>query len=208
MSTRISKKYNTYRRFDGHVLGWERGQVGEGHQATLIEADGTITSFRWRSPKDPIAGDDVTIVLPEKGVSAKPDRPIILLNHTTGDTHVEVNAHTAKSTRRVMLEVGLWAVIASASGALLMHYGTDIQAQIILLVTAALIIFRLAIATRQLNDFERAARRRADEEEVRSETVLSAWKSNAESRRPRIKIEFDETGRPIADRAEIKPSAA
>ena len=108
MSTLITKRHNSYRAIEGAVLGWERGKIGEGHKVQVIEPDNTITSFKWRAPKDPVAGDQVTVVLPETGVSAKPDRAIMILNQTTGETHREVNAHDPNGARSIMVNLVIW----------------------------------------------------------------------------------------------------
>jgi len=201
MSQLIAKRHNTYRRHDGAVLGWERGTVGQGHSVQVIEDDGAITPFNWRSPKDPTAGDQVTIVLPAEGVSAKQDRPIIILNHTTGDTHREVNAHDPKGTRRIMIALFVWVLTAAVITAGILFYATLAQAKIILLLATALIVWRIAIATSHLRMAERAAQRKIDEESLCTEIVIGAWEDNTESRKPRLEIEFDPTGRPLSTEA-------
>lgn len=188
MSTKIQKRYNSYQRIDGVILGWERGRIGEGHQTSVIEEGGHITNFNWRSPKDPTAGDQVTIVLPEEGVTAKPDRPILMLNHTTGDRHVETNAHDPIGGRAIMTNLGAWVLIALVVTTGICFFATIFEAKIIVLVATALIVWRLAIATRELKLDERAARRKLDEEALRSEIVLAEWVSNTESRRPRVDL--------------------
>lgn len=190
MSTKIQKRYNSYKRIDGVILGWERGKVGEGHQASIIDKGGFITGFNWRSPKDPTAGDQVTIVLPEEGVTAKPDRPILMLNHTTGDRHAETNAHDPVGWRAIMTSLCAWILIALAVTAAICFFATIFEAKIIVLLAASLVVWRLAIATRDLRLDERAARRKLDEEALRSEIVMAEWVSNTESRRPRVDLEL------------------
>lgn len=198
MSTIINKRHNSYRLINGVVLGWQRGKVGEGHQVQLIDESNEITGFRWRSPKDPIAGDQVTVVLPEKGVSAKPDRAIMILNHTTGEKHREVNAHDPRGARMIMAHMVIWLTIAAIIAAVLINYAIPQQAQIIVLAAAALMVWRIAIATHKLRQDERAAQRKLDEESVCSDVAMMAWEENTESRKPRLAIDYDERGHPIS----------
>jgi hypothetical protein len=197
MSKIITKRHNSYRLIKGVVLGWQRGKIGEGHQVQVIEADNSITGFRWKSPKDPVAGDQVTVILPEKGVSAKPDRALMILNETTGDTHREINAHDPRGARTIMANMIIWLTIAAIIAVVLINYAIPEQAKIIILAAAALMVWRIAIATYKLREDERAAQRKLDEEAVCSEIVMNAWESNTESRKPRLDIEIDDLGNPI-----------
>lgn len=197
MSTVIPKRHNSYRAIDGAVLGWERGKVGEGHKVQVIEPDNTITSFKWRSPKDPIAGDQVTVVLPESGVSAKPDRAVMILNHTTGETHREVNAHNPYGARSIMVQLVIWLTVAAIVASVLFNLASGLQAQIIILVATALMVWRIAIATYKLRQDEKALQRKLDEEAVCTDVTMTAWEKNTESRKPRMAIDFDGEGNPV-----------
>lgn len=197
MSQVIAKRHNAYRRIDGVVLGWERGKVGEGHQVQVIEPDNSITKFRWRAPKDPIAGDQVIVVLPEAGVTAKPDRAIIILNQTTGEAHREVNAHDPKGSRTIMANMIIWLTVAAIIAAVLVNLAISPEyAKTVILIAAALMVWRIAIATSKLRQDEKAAQRKNDEEAVCSDILMGAWESNIESRKPRLVIEHDEQGNP------------
>ena len=208
MSTVIKKRHNSYKLINGVVLGWSRGQIGQGHQVQLIEPDNTITTFSWRSPKDPTAGDQVTVVLPEKGVTAKPDRAVMILNQTTGETHREVNAHDPRGARMIMANMVIWLVIAAIIAAILINFAIiPIQAQVIILLAAALMVWRIAIATYKLRQDERAAQRKLDEESVCSDVVMHAWESNTESRRPRMIIDYDSNGNPVVPGVEAGKEA-
>jgi len=197
MSTVITKRHNSYRAIDGAILGWERGQVGEGHKVQVMEPDNTITGFKWRAPKDPVAGDQITVVLPDKGVSAKPDRAIMILNHTTGETHREVNAHDPYGSRSIMVRLVIWLTIAAIIASVLINLAVPIQAKIITLAAAALMVWRIAIATSQLRENERALQRRLDEEAVCTDITMTAWEGNVESRKPRMAIDYDSEGNPV-----------
>jgi len=193
----IQKRHNSYNVINGVVLGWQRGNVGEGHQVQIIEESNEITGFRWKSPKDPIAGDQITVVLPDKGVTAKPDRALIILNETTGETHREVNSHDPRGSRMIMANMIIWLTVAAIVGVILLNFASPVQSQIIILSAAALMVWRIAIATYNLREDERASQRKHDEEAVCSEVVMNAWESNTESRKPRLAIEFDESGKPL-----------
>ena len=199
MSTIIKKRHNSYRLIDGVVLGWHRGKVGEGHEVQIIDATSAVTTFRWRAPKDPIAGDQVRVVLPEEGVSAKKDRPVMILNQTTGETHREINAHDPRGSRIIMANMIIWLAIAAIIATLLINYAQmETQARLIILVASALMVWRIAIATHKLRLDERAAQRKLDEEAVCSDVVRAAWEENTESRKPRLSIEHDDAGNPLA----------
>ena len=197
MSTLITKRHNSYRAIEGAVLGWERGKIGEGHKVQVIEPDNTITSFKWRAPKDPVAGDQVTVVLPEAGVSAKPDRAIMILNQTTGETHREVNAHDPNGARSIMVNLVVWLTIAAIIASVLINLATPAQAKIIILAAAALMVWRIAIATFKLREDEKALQRKLAEESVCTDITMSAWESNTESRKPRMAIDYDGDGNPV-----------
>lgn len=175
-------------------MGWQRGNVGEGHQVQIIEKNNNVTGFRWKSPKDPIAGDQLTVVLPEKGITAKPDRALLILNETSGETHREINAHDPRGARTIMFNMIIWLTIAAITGALLVHFSEPTMARIIILAAAALMVWRIAIATYKLREDERASQRKLDEESVCSDVAMTAWENNTESRKPRILLEFDESG--------------
>ncbi len=194
MSNIISKQLDDYRRLDGHLLGWERGLVGQGHQATLIDHEGAITTFNWRSPKEPIAGDQITVVLPSKGDGARAGRPILILNHTTGDRHEEVSKAKPASTRDIMLWLAVWVIVAFAVTAAICFYANTFEIKVIVLVAAALVNWRLAIATRDIKTSEKTSLRRLEEEAVRAEVALSIWEENPRSRLPRIDILYDANG--------------
>lgn len=197
MSKIITKRHNSYQAIDGAVLGWERGKIGEGHKVQLIEPDNTITTFQWRAPKDPIAGDQVTVVLPNEGVTAKPDRALMILNHTTGETHREVNAHDPRGARRIMVQMVIWLTIAAIIASVLINLAIPSQAQVIILLAAALMVWRIAIATFKLREDEKALQRKIDEEAVCGELVMNAWEGNVESRKPRMSIDYDVNGNPV-----------
>ena len=194
MNRTIKKRHDTYHRIDGYLLGWERGEIGKGHKATIIDSNGSITTFTWKSPKEPIAGDQVTIVMPEKGDKARFNRPILILNHTTGDRHAEINGDEPKSTRNIMLWLGLWVVIAMGIATAICYFATIFQAKVVILLAAALCNWRLAIATRDIKNAERTAQRNLDEESVRSQVALEVWQENPSSRLPRIDLQFDAAG--------------
>jgi len=197
MSRTISKQLNNYLRLDGYLLGWERGRIGQGHQASLIDQDGLITAFNWRSPKEPIAGDQLTVVLPEKGEAGKTARPILILNHTSGDRHEEVNDAKLPSTRDIMLWLAVWVLIAFAVTAAICFYATTFEMKVIVLIAAALVNWRMAIATRDIKKSEKSSLRKLEEEAVRAEIALSIWEENPRSRLPRIDIAYDDKGSPV-----------
>ncbi len=196
MNQKISKRHNSYRRIDGVVVGWERGHVGEGQKVHIVEADGKITTFNWRSPKDPTAGDQVTVVLPEEGVSAKQDRAIMILNQTTGETHREINAHDPRSARNIMARLIIWEAIALCIVSTLVILAAPEMRIIFMLAAGAILTWRLAIATSDLRQAERAAQRKIDEEAVCTDIAMSAWEGNIESRLPRMDVSYAVTPKP------------
>lgn len=197
MKKTIKRSQNTYERIYGTVLGWQRGHVGEGHQVQIISKPNNIDTINWRSPKDPTAGDQVIVVMHKEGVSAKKDRPLMILNHTTGDMHREVNAHDPKGSRRIMTKLVIWVLIAAIIAAILISYSSIEQARIIILASSALMVWRIAIATDDLKMDERASKRKIEEEAMCTEIAMEAWQDNKESRKPRLEITHDSKGNPV-----------
>ena len=197
MSKKITKRHNSYRQIDGVVLGWERGKVGEGHSVRIIDHSNDITTIKWKSPKDPTAGDQVTVVMPEDGVSAKKDRPIMILNHTNGDNHREINAHDPLGVRRIMVNLVIWETIAAIIAAVLILSAEYPLNYIFALTAAAIIVWRLAIATSKVRASERAAQRKIDEEEVCTKVSMAAWENNTSGRLPRKIIAYDSNGQAL-----------
>lgn len=197
MSNTIIKQLDNYLRLDGYLLGWERGQIGQGHQASLIDQNGVITAFNWRSPKEPIAGDQITVVIPEKGGAGRSARPILILNHTSGDRHEEVNDAKPASTRDIMLWLAVWVLVAFAVTAAICFYATTFETKVIVLIAAALVNWRMAIATREIKRSEKSSLRKLEEESVRAEIALSIWEKNPRSRLPRIDVAYDDKGSPV-----------
>lgn len=199
MSEIVKMNHRTYKVTSGVILGWQRGNTGEGHKVSLIDRANSVTNFKWRSPKDPIAGDQVKIVTVIEGYNAKPDQPVMILNETSGETHREVSTIRPLNLRRVMIILSAWLGISAVIAyALIRNVGT-LEAQVIILITAALMVWRIAIATYQINKSEKLSSMKVEEERACAEIAMKAWQSNTESRKPRIEIAFDTKGNPVIE---------
>ena len=108
----------------------------------------------------------------------------------------------------IMANMVIWLAIAAIIAAILINFAIiPIQAQVIILLAAALMVWRIAIATYKLRQDERAAQRKLDEESVCSDVVMHAWESNTESRRPRMIIDYDSNGNPVVPGVEAGKEA-
>ena len=182
----IRKRHNTYRRIDGIIAGWSRGE-GSQH-VTLMDHSREIHEVNWRAPEDPSAGDQVSLIMVDEGVSAKRDRPLLILNQTTGHAHREQNAPEPRETISIMFSLIGWVTIAMVIAGAIIVNTTGITMIACLLVAAAIIVWRLAIATSEIRYNEKASQRKTDEEALCSEIISQEWRSHTESRKPRLEV--------------------
>lgn len=177
MNMQISKTWNSYVRHDGYVMGWERSEeAGVGHKVTMLNQDGDPITFQWRASQEPVAGTRVSVVLVNQGVSIRPDRPILVLNHETGEVIREQNAPPPRGTRPIMIALWTWILAALAVSCLIIANTEGITTVILGLITAALVVWRMAIATSELKYDERSQKRIQDEEKLCLEIMTGAWR--------------------------------
>lgn len=177
MNATISKTWNSYRRHDGYVMGWERSEEpGTGHKVTLMDQDGSPVTFRWRAPDEPVAGTKMSVVLVENGVSTRPDRPVLVLNHENGTVIREQNAPPPMGTRPIMIGLSIWVLIALAVSCLIIANTVGITMWALTFLATAFIVWRLAIATVDLRYDEKAQKRIQDEEKLCMEIMTGAWR--------------------------------
>lgn len=184
------KEYNNYDRINGAIVGWTRGETGMGHNVQIISHNNHITHINWRAPRNPNIGDQVTIVMHKEGVSALKDRPLMILNQTTGDMHKENNTIIIKNSKIIMYKLMAWIAIAAIISFTILMYADTFESQIVILISAALIVWRLAIATSDINLNDRAIKRKNDEEALCTQIAMEEWQSNTESRKPRLKMDY------------------
>lgn len=195
----IQTRHNSYERKDGFVVSWERGFSGEGHTVVMTDLEDNLTSFNWRAPQDPTAGDQITVIMPATGTSAKQNRPLMVMNQTTGDYFRQQNAPNPVGTRAIMTSLISWIVVAMIiSGAIIMNT-EGITMLVLQLVAAAIIVWRLAIATSELRADERANQRKADEEATCMGVLAGEWQRSPQARKPRIDVShlLPDTDKPV-----------
>lgn len=184
----IGRTYNSYRLIDGVILSWDRGTPGAGHSTVIIEKNHQQESFTWRAPHDPNVGDQVSIIMPYEGLTTKKDRPLIILNHTTGEYFREQNAPDPIGFKRIMSRLIIWVAIAMIISAAIILNAEPPLMQLFLLISAAMIVWRIAIATSDLRYDDRATRRKHDEDALCLEMLTRQWEQHG----PRLpRISFD-----------------
>lgn len=180
MTQIIKKTWNTYKRHDGYIMGWERSEEpGVGHKVSILDELNHPIDFQWRSNIEPEAGQRVSIVMVDEGVSTRKDRPILVMNHDTGEVLREQNAPPTKGTRSIMISLWIWVLSAMAISSLIIANTTGVMMMSLTLLATALIVWRLAIATSELRYEERAQKRIQDEEKLCLEIMTSAWRMAA-----------------------------
>ena len=177
MNEIIRKTWNTYKRHDGYVMGWERSEEpGVGHHVSMLDQDKQTIEFQWRSARDPEAGQRISAVMVETGVSIRRDRPILVLNHDTGEVIREQNAPPPRGTRPIMLALTIWTLAALAVSCLIIANTEGLTMMVLTLAATAMLVWRLAIATSELRHDERAQKRIQDEEKLCLEIMTGAWR--------------------------------
>lgn len=177
MNDIIRKTWNTYARHDGYVMGWERSeQDGVGHNVSMMDQDKNPITFQWRAPSEPKAGQRVSVVMVKDGVSIRPDRPVMVLNHDTGEVIREQNAPPPRGTRPIMIALSIWVLSALAVSCLILANTEGLTTVVLTLLATALLVWRLAIATSELRHDERAQKRIQDEEKLCLEMMTGAWR--------------------------------
>jgi hypothetical protein len=184
----IETRHNSYERRDGCVVSWERGFGGEGHNVTMTDLEDNLTQFNWRAPNDPIAGDQITVIMPATGVSAKQNRPLMIMNQTTGEYFRQQNAPDPAGTRKIMSKLILWTLIALVISGAIIANTTGMTMLILQLAAAAIIVWRLAIATSDLRADERINQRKEDEEKTCMGVLAGEWQRSPQARKPRIDV--------------------
>lgn len=180
MST-ISKTWNTYTRHDGYLMEWEKGEAADGHRARMMDSDGQTVTFSWRGELDPLAGSKTSVVMVKSGVTTRPDRPVLVLDHDRGFAYRELNAPPPRGTRPIMFSLTVWMLFALGISIVLdAHAPTPLYFAVFTLVAAALMVWRLAIATSELRMDERARDRIRDEEKLCLEVMTSEWRMRAD----------------------------
>ena len=182
----IQKRHNAYKRLDGVIASWSMGD--DVQRVTLVDEDRELHEVNWRAPEDPTAGDQVSLIMVHDGVSAKRDRPLLILNQTTGHAHREQNAPEPRGTASIIFSLIGWIAIAMIVSGAIIANTTGLTMLIFLLVAAAIIVWRLAIATSEVRYNEKASQRKLDEEALCSDIISNEWRSNTASRKPRIEL--------------------
>lgn len=177
MNDIIRKTWNTYKRHDGYVMGWERSEEsGVGHNVSMLDQDKNTIHFQWRAASEPVAGQRMSVVMVEEGVSIRPDRPILVMNHDTGEVIREQNAPPPRGTRPIMIGLSIWVLAALALSCLIIANTEGITQIALALVAAAFVMWRLAIASSELRYDERSQKRIQDEEKLCLEIMTGAWR--------------------------------
>lgn len=177
MKRLINKTYNTYKMVNGYISGWERSPtLVNGHTVTMLDEDEQIFTFPWRMPSEPKAGQKISLIMVEEGASLRPDHPVMILNHDTGEVFREPNAPQPMGSKRIMIALSFWMGFAILISAALLTVATGLMFNVITLTAAAFLVWRLAIATSDLNADERAMKRLKEEEELLLEVMTSAWR--------------------------------
>lgn len=177
MNDIIRTTWNTYKRHDGYIMGWERSEEqGVGHNVSMLDQDKNTITFQWRGGDEPAAGQRVSVVMVEEGVSIRPDRPIMILNHDNGSVIREQNAPPPRGTRPIMIALWIWILSALSISCILVANTEGVTMIAIALVSAALVVWRLAITTSELRYDERAQKRIQDEEKMCLDIMTGAWR--------------------------------
>lgn len=177
MNDIIRKTWNTYKRHDGYVMGWERSEeAGVGHTVSMLDQDKNTITFQWRAASEPAAGQRMSVIMVEEGVSIRPDRPIMVLNHDTGEVIREQNAPPPRGTRPIMISLSIWMLVALAVSCLIIANTEGITMMACTLLATAFLVWRLAIATSELRYDERSQKRIQDEEKLCLEIMTGAWR--------------------------------
>jgi hypothetical protein len=173
----IRKTWNTYDRHDGYIMAWERSEEpGVGHSVNMLDQDKNLITFQWRAPSEPKAGQRVSVIMVKDGVSIRPDRPVLVLAHDTGDVIREQNAPPPRGTRPIMIALSIWVLSALAVSCLIIANTEGLTMMVLSLLAAAFVVWRLAIATSELKYDERAQKRIQDEEKLCLEIMTGAWR--------------------------------
>jgi len=175
----ITKTWNSYDRHDGYVMGWERDDSSDGHHVTLMNSDGEPIGFRWRSAEEPVAGGALSVVMVKDGLTLRADRPVLVLEHDTGKVMREQNAPPPRGTRPIMLALSIWMMAALGIGLIIIAHTTGLTFAVCTLLTAALLVWRLAIATSEVRLDERAWTRIREEEKLCLDIMTSEWRLRA-----------------------------
>lgn len=176
MSQEIKKRHSSYTRHDGFISGWERRSDGKGHVAVIEDKEGDSTTFRWRDAEEPKAGATISVIMPRTGVTVKHERPLLILGHDSGTVFREQNAPDPRGTKDIMFWLITWILGAMFVSGIIIYNSEGLTMQVLLLLAAAFIVWRLAIATSELRMDERAQQRLRDEETLCLEIVTSEWR--------------------------------
>lgn len=177
----IKKTWNSYSQHEGYIMGFERSeQPGVGHRVSVMDQEQNPITFQWRGAVDPAAGQRVTVIMVKDGVSIRRDRPVLVLNHETGDVIREQNAPPPKGSRPIMLSLWAWILIALSVACLLVANTEGLTRMVTILVAAAMLVWRLAIATSELRADDRAQKRIQDEEKLCLEIMTSEWRASGQ----------------------------
>lgn len=183
MNDIIRKTWNTYKRHDGYIMGWERSEEqGVGHSVSVLDQEKKTITFQWRSSTEPKAGQRVSVIMVEDGVTIRPDRPVMVMNHDTGEAIREQNAPAPLGTRPVMIRLWIWLLAAFAVACLLTAYSEGVTRMAIILMSGAFVVWRMAITTSELRYEEKTQKRIQDEEKLCLEVMTGAWRLAAEER--------------------------
>lgn len=183
MNELIRKTHNSYRRHDGYIMGCERAEEPGGvDQVSIMDQERNLISVPWRAGHEPKPGQRVSVIMVEKGVSIRPERPILVLNHETGDIIREQNAPPPRGMRPIMISLSIWVLLALAVACIIIAQTEGLTQLVLILAATAMVVWRLAIATSELRHDERAQKRIQDEEKLCLEIMTSAWKLAAEER--------------------------
>ena len=183
---KYTKRHNSYRRIDGVITAWQRQRDGIAHDIAIIDKLLEMHYVQWRTAEDPTVGDQVSVIINDEGVSAKPTRPLLILNHTTGHAHREQNAPEPYNTKKIMLWLLVWIATAMIVSSVIILNTNGVTMLILQLLAAAFIVWRLAIATSDIRLNERSSQRKNDEEMLCSEIISAEWRGATESRKPRV----------------------
>lgn len=180
MNEIIRKTWNTYKRHDAYIMGWERSdEDGVGHHVSVLDQEKKTIDFQWRAASEPKAGQRVSVVMVEEGVSIRRDRPILVLNHDTGEVIREQNAPPPRGTRPIMIALTTWILSILAVFCIIAAYTEGVVQMSMGLLGTAFVVLRLAKATSELRYDERAQKRIQDEEKLCLEIMTGAWRMSS-----------------------------
>ena len=184
----INTRHNSYERKDGYIVSWQRGHPSEGHDVVMMDPENNLTSFNWRAPENPVIGEQVTIIMNATGISAKQNQPLMIMNQTSGAYFRQQNAPNPAGTKAIMSRLITWVLIALIISVCVIANATGITMLVFQLVAAAIIVWRLAIATAELRADEKINQRKSDEESTCMAILAGEWQKSPQSRKPRIDV--------------------